>query len=104
MLLKLLNLRHLFMQMYRMGVVNVTRIAAALQEWDEPSFDAFRAEPRNVWRLFNATTFALTGRVTENPRQPNSCTPSSTTPATLITVPSWTGRLFASGRASAEPP
>jgi hypothetical protein len=58
---------HAIMQMYRTGVVNVTRIAAVLQEWDEPSFDEFRAEPRTVWRLFNATTFALTGRVTENP-------------------------------------
>ena len=36
-----------------------------LREWDKPSFDEFNE--RNAWRLFNAATIALTGRVVENP-------------------------------------
>jgi hypothetical protein len=35
-----------------------------LHEWEEPSFEEFNE--RNAWRLFNAATFALTGRIIEN--------------------------------------
>ena len=52
------------MQMYRQGVINVTRIAEVLKAYEEPPHDWGDKTP---WRLFNAATFALTGRVAENP-------------------------------------
>jgi hypothetical protein len=51
--------------LYREGVINVQRIAEVVKEWDEPTFEEF--DQRNAWRLFNATTFALNGRIAENP-------------------------------------
>jgi hypothetical protein len=57
---------HVIMSLYRAGVINVTRIADVHKEWEEPSFPDF-AE-RTAWRLFNAVTYALTGKVMENPR------------------------------------
>ena len=57
---------HAIMQLYRQGVIGVQRIADVAREWDEPSFDDFK-ETRSAWRLFNATTFALNGRIAENP-------------------------------------
>jgi hypothetical protein len=51
--------------MYRDGIINVQRIAEVVKEWDEPTFEDFNE--RNAWRLFNATTFALNGRIAENP-------------------------------------
>lgn len=56
---------HAIMQMYRREVINLTRIADVLQAYEEPPHD-WGGE--TAWRLFNATTFALTGRVAENPR------------------------------------
>jgi hypothetical protein len=53
------------MSLYREGVINVQRIADVAREWDTPSFEEF--DERNAWRLFNAATYALTGRVVENP-------------------------------------
>ena len=52
------------MQMYRQGVINVTRIAEVLKAYEEPPYDWGEKAP---WRLFNATTFALTGKIAENP-------------------------------------
>lgn len=57
---------HAIMQLYRGGVINVQRIADVSQEWESPSFDEFK-DSRSAWRLFNAATYALTGRVSENP-------------------------------------
>jgi hypothetical protein len=54
------------MSMFREGIINVHRIPDVLHEWEEPSFDEFKDE-RSAWRLFNAATFALTGKVVENP-------------------------------------
>lgn len=54
------------MGMYREGVVNLQRIPDVMQEFEEPTFEEFKAA-HNVWRLFNAATFVLTGRVSENP-------------------------------------
>ena len=51
--------------MYRNGIINVQRIAEVVKEWDDPSFEEFNE--RNAWRMFNAATFVLTGRVAENP-------------------------------------
>ena len=52
-------------RMYREGVINVTKIADVLSAYDEPPHD-WGGE--TAWRLFNAGTYALTGRVAENPR------------------------------------
>lgn len=52
------------MRLYREDVINVTRIADVLSEWERPSHDW---GDKTVWRLFNATTFALTGKVMEKP-------------------------------------
>ena len=54
------------MEMFRQGVVNVQRIADVHKEWQEPSFDEMR-EGRTAWRLFNAATYALQGKVVSNP-------------------------------------
>jgi hypothetical protein len=56
---------HAVLNMYREGIVNLQRIPEVLHEWEEPSFEEFNE--RNAWRLFNATTFILTGKVVENP-------------------------------------
>lgn len=56
---------HAIMRLYREGVINLQRIPDVLSQWQEPSFEDFA--DRNAWRLFNAATYALTGRVVENP-------------------------------------
>jgi hypothetical protein len=56
---------HAIMSLYRQGVIGVQRIADVAREWDTPTFDDF--DQRNAWRLFNATTYALNGRIAENP-------------------------------------
>lgn len=53
------------MEMYRKGIINVQRIADVHNEWNEPSFEGF--EDYSAWRLFNAVTRALEGKITENP-------------------------------------
>jgi hypothetical protein len=55
---------HAIMQLYRDGVIGVQRIADVHQQWEEPDFDW---GDKTAYRLFNAATFALTGRVAENP-------------------------------------
>lgn len=55
---------HLVMELYRRGVINVQRIANVAAEWQNPSHDW---GSKSAWRLFNATTFALTGRMAERP-------------------------------------
>lgn len=57
---------HAIMGMYREGVIPVTKIADVWGEWEQPSFEEF-ATRHNAWRLFNAATFVLTGKVAENP-------------------------------------
>ena len=52
------------MTMYRKGIINVTRIAEVLNTYEEPPHDW---GGKTLWRLFNATTFVLTGKVAENP-------------------------------------
>lgn len=53
---------HAIMSMYRQGVIGVQRIADVCEQWDTPAHDW---GGRTAWRLFNATTFALTGKVVE---------------------------------------
>ena len=54
---------HAIMSMYREGVINVQRIAEVEEQWERPTFDW---GDRTAWRLFNAATYALTGRVVDN--------------------------------------
>lgn len=56
---------HAIMRMYQEDVINVQRIPDVLAQWDQPTHDWGN---RSVWRLFNACTFALAGRVAENPQ------------------------------------
>jgi hypothetical protein len=37
-----------------------------MAQWEHPTFPDL--DDRNAWRLFNAVTFALNGRVIENPQ------------------------------------
>lgn len=55
---------HAITEMYRQGVINVQRIATVEHEWQEPRFEEF-ADNRNAWRLFNAATYALSGKVND---------------------------------------
>jgi hypothetical protein len=55
---------HAIMQLFRDGVIGVQRIADVHQQWEEPAYDW---GDKTAYRLFNATTYALTGRVAENP-------------------------------------
>ncbi len=56
---------HAIMQMYRDDIINVQRIADVEKQWQEPAHDW---GGKTAWRLFNAATFALTGKVLENPQ------------------------------------
>ena len=55
---------HAVLNMFRQGIINIQRVPEVLSEWEAPTFEEF--DQRNAWRLFNAATFALTGRVIEN--------------------------------------
>lgn len=56
---------HAIMRMYREGVIGVQKIADVHEQWEKPAHDW---GDKTAWRMFNAATFALTGRVAENPR------------------------------------
>lgn len=56
---------HAILTMYRDGVINVQRIAEVVRQWDEPVYE--ECGERTAWRLFNAVTHALKGRITEDP-------------------------------------
>ena len=55
---------HGIMEMYRQGIINIQRVPDVLQQWNEPEHDW--GGP-TAWRLLNAATFALAGRVMEKP-------------------------------------
>jgi len=57
------QVNHGIMSMYREGVINVQRIADVVEAYDKPPHDW--GAP-TAWRLLNAATFALNGRVMEN--------------------------------------
>ena len=56
---------HAILDMYRQGIINIQRIPDFVNQWDEPEFEEWG--DRTAWRLFNAATFALNGKVAENP-------------------------------------
>lgn len=55
---------HAIIQLYRAGVINVTRIPEVLEAYEHPPHD-WGGE--NAFRLFNAVTFTMAGRVVEAP-------------------------------------
>jgi hypothetical protein len=55
---------HAILSMYRREIINLQRIPEVLRGWDNPVFGEF--QDRNVWRLFNAVTYSLAGRIFEN--------------------------------------
>ena len=57
---------HAILDLYREGVINIQRVPDVMAQWEHPTFPDF--DDRNAWRLFNAVTFALNGRVIENPQ------------------------------------
>ncbi len=59
---------HAILDMFRAGVLNVTRIPEVLKEWETPSFEELEASGPTAWRLFNAVTFVLNGRVLGEPQ------------------------------------
>jgi len=52
------------MQMYRRDVIGVQAIGHVLKAYEEPPHDW---GSKTAWRLFNAATFALAGKVAERP-------------------------------------
>lgn len=55
---------HAILTMYRSDIIGVQRIADVVEAWERPQHDWGAT---TAWRLFNATTFALAGKVTEKP-------------------------------------
>jgi hypothetical protein len=56
---------HCIMNMYRKDIIGVQAIGHVLKAYDEPPHDW---GDKTAWRLFNAATFALAGKVTERPQ------------------------------------
>lgn len=59
---------HAILDMFRNGVVNIQRIPEVLKEWETPSFEELEASGPTAWRLFNAVTFVLNGRILGEPQ------------------------------------
>jgi hypothetical protein len=55
---------HAILTMYREDIIGVQRIADVLEQWERPAHDW---GDKTAWRLFNAATFALAGKVAERP-------------------------------------
>ncbi len=55
---------HAIMRLYREGVIGVQRIADVSEQWEHPTHEEWG--DHTARRLFNATTFALAGRIVEN--------------------------------------
>jgi hypothetical protein len=52
------------MNLYRQDIIGVQRIGEVLEQWERPAHDWGE---KTAWRLFNAATFALAGKVAERP-------------------------------------
>jgi hypothetical protein len=55
---------HAILDMYRQDIIGVQRIADVVDAYENPPHDWGN---RTAWRLFNAATFALAGKVAEKP-------------------------------------
>ena len=56
---------HAVLQMYRGDVISLQKIDDVLNEWSRPTHDY---GGKTAWRLFNAATFVLAGKVVERPK------------------------------------
>lgn len=56
---------HAILDLYREGVLNIQRVPEVMREWATPSYPDLEAP--SAWRLFNAVTLTLKGRVMDNP-------------------------------------
>lgn len=63
-ILSVSELDHAVLDLYRADVLNVQRIPEVLSQFEKPAHD-WGGE--SVWRLFNAVTYSLNGRIAENP-------------------------------------
>jgi hypothetical protein len=52
------------LRLFETGVINLTRIPYVLDVYKHPPHDR---DGKTAWRLFNAVTFILAGKVAENP-------------------------------------
>jgi hypothetical protein len=59
---------HAIMEMYRNSVINLQRIGDVEREWTHPSFEELEESGPTAWRLFNAVTFVLNGRIVGAPK------------------------------------
>jgi hypothetical protein len=59
---------HAIMEMYRNSVINLQRIGDVEREWAHPSFEELEETGPTAWRLFNAVTFVLNGRILGEPK------------------------------------
>jgi hypothetical protein len=59
---------HTMLELYRQGVFPSKIIGDVNQEFYDPSFEEMRIQPLNGWRLFNAVTFVLTGKILGSPQ------------------------------------
>jgi hypothetical protein len=57
---------HCILDLYGEGAINIQPVPDVMAQWEHPSFPDL--DDRNAWGLFNAVTFALNGRVIENPQ------------------------------------
>jgi hypothetical protein len=57
---------HAILTMYREGVLNIQRVPEVLEQFEHPQHEEWG--DHTAWTLFNAATYALTGKVLENPR------------------------------------
>lgn len=55
---------HAILTMYRNDIIGVQRIADVVEQWERPAHDW---GDKTAWRLFNAATLALAGKVAEKP-------------------------------------
>jgi len=57
---------HAILDLYREGVINIQRVPDVMAQFAEPMHEEWG--DHTAWTLFNAVTFALNGRVIENPQ------------------------------------
>lgn len=58
---------HTLLELYRQGVYPSKLLGEVNQEFYDPSFEEMRLQPLNGWRLFNAVTFVLNGKILGSP-------------------------------------
>ena len=56
---------HLLLSLYRKGVLNLTRVPEVIEAYENPAGEW--GDEFTAWRAFNAVTWALRGKVAENP-------------------------------------